>query len=259
MMLGSCFSSAAELGGDPELRPAEVVDHTEEGTLLVEEFLSLCDTGDLVLTAGSTLGSTLIKFFSASRWSHVAVVDRTGPDPRFVCLFESVIRSDKQIDCKHGTREKKGVRLVEAGERIASSPVSDGWPDAFAVALMKLHVPDAKARKEIALKLQELQDLTHPIGYEASKLALARTKFSAVLGSNAFDPSQLFCSELVAEAYKAMNVIAPTYNSSMARPDTFFREYGSIPWRRDLGRHLLPQLHIYKLRKPPGLARVYHQ
>lgn len=244
------FSRAADDPGgvDAVPRRARVVDHAAEGVLTAEELLTLCDTGDLVFTAGNTLGSTLIKWFTWSRWSHVAVVDRCRGAEGGVWLWESVIKTDSLVDAKYLTRCKKGARLVDAAPRLAASPCSDGWPDSFAVGVMKLRAPP-EMRALLAGRMQRYQDFAHPIGYERDRLNLMRTSLPGLLGENAYDPSQLFCSELVAETLKFMGVVDERYNSSMCRPDTFVDLYDSVPYRRDRGLWIEPELHVYRVRR----------
>jgi hypothetical protein len=72
-------------------------------------------TGDIVLFSGKGGISAGIKWATASRWSHVAMV-MVLPEYDFVCLWESTTLSDVR-DLETG-EARKGVQLVPLSARV---------------------------------------------------------------------------------------------------------------------------------------------
>lgn len=151
------------------------------------------DTGDLVLFSGKGGLSAGIKWFTASRWSHIGMVLSLS-EWNMLLLWESTTLNTL-ADLETG-RAVRGVQLVPLSERLRTY---NG-----AVGIRRLIVQRTQPMLE---GLQELRTEVRGRPYEKSKVALVRAAYDGPFGGNSEDLSSLFCSELVAEAYQRMGLI----------------------------------------------------
>lgn len=149
-------------------------------------------TGDIVLFSGSGLVSNLIKLATGSKWSHVGMVLKLD-EYDFVTLWESTTLNNRK-DLLSGSY-RKGVQLVQLSSRVDSY---DGE-----VAIKQLDRPIPLANK----KLTELRAKLKGRDYERSENELLKSVYDGMLGDNTQDLSSVFCSELVAEAYKTLGLL----------------------------------------------------
>jgi hypothetical protein len=167
-------------------------------------------TGDLLLFSGKGAVSGLIKRFTASKWSHVALVLRV---PQFDSVFcwESTTLSNVP-DVESGVC-RKGVQLVGLRERLETyQGDSVVYRPLLGVLLNDQHLKTLAAfRSEVAGR-----------PYEQSELELLRAAWDGVGGANkTADLSSLFCSELVAETYQRLGLLRNIPPSNEYTPADF--------------------------------------
>ncbi|MEM7576402.1 MAG: hypothetical protein AAF328_02910 [Planctomycetota bacterium] len=152
-------------------------------------------TGDLVLFSGRAPVSRLIQLFTAGPWSHVGMVVRLSEFDDAVMLWESTTLTTLP-DVERG-RPIRGVQLVPLSQRLAHYEGS--------AAVRHLHRPVTFGQRDA------LASLRHRLArrpYERRELELLRSALDLVGTPNREDLSSVFCSELVAEAYQAMGLLA---------------------------------------------------
>ncbi len=164
-------------------------------------------TGDLILFSGKGHISEMIKWFSGGDWSHVGMALRI-PEYDMLLLWESTTLSDiRDLDTNKMT---KGVQLVPLSERVRKY---DGG-----IGLVQLDFERTPERTQALTKLRR-EFRGRP--YEESKLQLIRSAWDGWGGRNTEDLSSLFCSEMVAEALQAMEVIEEGLPSNEWTPQDF--------------------------------------
>ena len=152
------------------------------------EYRKLARTGDVILFSGKGGVSTAIKWITSSKWSHVGLVV-VSQDQDTVLLWESTTLSNVK-DIEFG-RFQTGVQTVPLSERMR---VYDGD-----VNVRRMIVPlQPYQEREIYALRRELSGRP----YEKSLCELIRSAYDGPFGRNEPDLSSLFCSELVAEAFK---------------------------------------------------------
>ncbi len=163
-------------------------------------------TGDIVLFSGTGLISKVIQWFTKSPYSHVGLVLK---DDRWdmVLLWESTTLS--KIKTVFG-KVKQGVAL-----RPLSMAIENFKGD---VVIRKLAFRLLESQKNVLIALrQEFKDKK----YEESKWQLFKSAYDFIGGKNKRDTSSLFCSELVAEAYQQMGLLASDVPSNEYTPADF--------------------------------------
>lgn len=173
------------------------------------------DTGDLVGFSGKGGISSTIKWFTGSKWSHVGMVLRVISWD-CVLLWESTTLSNI-ADVESG-QAKMGVQLVPLSERLRR------YRGEAAIRQLKV-----ERTEEMLTALANLRYTLRNRPYEQSKLELIKAAYDGPLGSNTEDLSTIFCSELTAEAYQAMELVSSTIPSSEYTPKDFLE-----PGRLDL-------------------------
>ncbi len=166
------------------------------------------NTGDILLFAGKGVVSSIIQWFTKSRWSHVAMVIRSK-ELDILLSWESTTLS-KVKDIKSGTA-KQGVQLVALSDRINTY---DG-----VVAVRQL--VDVEVDSERMTELQLFRDEVKNRPYEESKIELAKSAYDGLFGTNEEDLTSLFCSELIAEAYQRMGFLTDNIASNEYTPADF--------------------------------------
>ena len=170
-------------------------------------------TGDIVLFSGKGRISNIIKWFTKSLWSHVAMVIRST-EWDMLLLWESTTLN-KLKDIQSGVA-RQGVQLVPLSERIRTY---DGR-----IGIRKLETNKV-------IRHQPLMDFRQEVKgrpYEQSKLELLKSAYDGPLGQNEEDLSSLFCSELVAEAYQRMGFVSNDVASNEYTPADFGGNIGLL-------------------------------
>lgn len=190
-----------------------------------ENMRSKLQTGDLVLFSGKGGLSTGIKWFTASRWSHLGMVVRPL-DFDVVLLWEaSPITDIKDIETG---RTHKGVRLVALSERIQS------YEGEVSIRLLAV-----ERKPEMLEALDKLRAELKKRPFETDVIELLKSAWEGPFGKNQSDLSSLFCSELVAEAYQHMGLLSRRKPSNEYTPRDFSEE-GNLKLRKGrLGKELI--------------------
>lgn len=171
-------------------------------------------TGDLVLFSGKGMISNVIKLMTRSNWSHVGMVVRIE-DWDAVMLWEAT--NTKRGKDFYSGKPKKGVQLVNLSDRVATA-----LENGYEVAVRQLH--DFELTAEHRKSLAKLREAFKHKEYEESIVELFKSAYDGFAGSNEEDNSSLFCSELVAEAYQTMGLIAQDKASNEFVPKDFSSE-----------------------------------
>lgn len=171
-------------------------------------------TGDVLLFDGKSRISNAIKFFTRSRWSHVALVYRVDDDldaRGTVFCWESTTLHDL-VDADTG-RLTMGVQRVELSERLERYLAEGG--EVAVRQLSRALTPDM---------VRALNAFRHEMSgrpYERNRLALLRAAYDGPGGANGEDYSSLFCSELVAGAFQRMCLLPPSIPAAEYVPGDF--------------------------------------
>lgn len=180
-------------------------------------------TGDLIAFNGKGIISELIKKKTKSDISHVAIVlDINQSDSRRVQIIES---TSLAILPDEGTGELiKGVQRHYLSDVLNAMEGKAYW---FA-----LQNPLSEGRKARMLSWLYLM-WQKRIPYDFKQAIGSAIDFKYIKGlENEPDFSQLFCSEMVAEAYKLAGFLPESYNSSEATPiDTTRYPFLNLPVR----------------------------
>lgn len=175
-------------------------------------------TGDLVLFSGATSSGAIIKFFDHSTYSHVAVVLKAKYTQQLL-VFEASTNRAGLVDIQSG-KVLKGVEVLPLRQKIFS-----GWYNL--VAVRRLTGIDQEQREEMYAKLLEFREEVQGRPYEKDKLELILSSidfqedYLSFLRNTHEDLSSLFCSELVAAAYKRMGLLKTKKLSNEFTPDDF--------------------------------------
>lgn len=187
-----------------------------------ESIRSKLQTGDLVLFSGKGGLSTGIKWFTASRWSHLGMVVRPL-EFDVVLLWEASPITDIR-DIETG-KIHKGVRLVALSERIQR------YEGEVSIRLL-----DVERKPEMLAAINKLRSELKNRPFERDVIELLKSAWDGPMGLNQPDLSSLFCSELVAEAYQHMGLLGRRKPSNEYTPRDFSEE-GDLRLRRGrLGR-----------------------
>ncbi len=114
-----------------------------------------------------------------------------------VMLYESTTLS--QIKCVELGRQHKGVQLVPLSERINQYQGRIG--------VRRLHGKGAAFTPNQRRALAELRHTLKGTPYEKSTWQLVRSAFQGLLSNKKADLSSVFCSELVAQCYQALELL----------------------------------------------------
>jgi hypothetical protein len=150
------------------------------------------NTGDIVLFSGTGPIATLAQWVTKTKWSHVGMVVLCDPG---VLLWESDGLGDFE-DIESGA-ERRGVRLVSLSERLKRFQ-----GEVWARSLEVVRTP------EMLAALASLRQEVRGRPYEDDAIELIDAYYDGPFGQNTEDLSSLFCSELVAEAYQRMELLA---------------------------------------------------
>lgn len=165
-------------------------------------------TGDIVLFSGKGGASAGIKWATFSRWSHVGMVV-VLPEYDLVTVWESSTIT-ALIDLE--TRmPNKGVQLVPLSTRIEQY---DGEVAIRRLEGVEFATDDIRALMQLRRELAGRK-------YEVDQLELIKAAWDGRFGRNTEDLSSLFCSELVAEAYQRLGLLAEDKPSNEYIPADF--------------------------------------
>ncbi len=164
-------------------------------------------TGDLVLFSRKGRISSGIRFITHSKWSHIGMVVRNDHHNEPL-LFESTI-ADNVCDVESQKR-LKGVQLVTLRERLSS------YEGGVSVRLLVL-----ERTEEMLDALHQFHDEVRGRPFEQKKAEFIRAAYDGPFGHNQEDLSSLFCSELIAEAYQRMGLLAEDKASNEYTPRDF--------------------------------------
>ena len=166
-------------------------------------------TGDLVFFSGKGFVSNMIKLVTRSKWSHVGIV-LNHIEFDHVMLWESTTLSNIPDSETH--QKTKGVQLVTLSNRLE---VYDGD-----VMIKRLNRPVQDANLILARLRKEFKN----VDYEQSELELVKSALDLTnLDKNEEDFSSIFCSELVAKAYKELGLFPGDIVSNEWTPADFAR------------------------------------
>lgn len=172
-----------------------------------QEIRDSLSTGDIVLFSGEGGVSDWIKRFTRSRWSHVGLILRAD-ELDLVLLWESTTLSTlADVDDQ---QHHRGVQTVDLARRLA------GYEGE--VAVRRLRGPRTSPQ------LAALAALRHELKnrpYEEHILDLCRAEIG---DPDHDDLSSLFCSEMVAAAYRAMGLLPRTAVCGSFTPRDFSTE-----------------------------------
>lgn len=182
-----------------------------------QDIRSQLKTGDVLLFSGKSGISEGIKFFTLSKWSHVGMIYKfeSDDDPKgSIFCWESTTLSNL-ADADTG-KLTQGVQRVELSERLERC-----FASGYEISVRPLSKPLSSDM------IKTLNAFRHEVSgrpYEKSKLDLLRAAYDGPFGGNKEDLSSLFCSELVAEAYQRMKLLAEDKPSNEYTPKDFSAE-----------------------------------
>ena len=192
-----------------------------------ENIRDTLNTGDIVLCSGKGTVSTLIKAFTGSQWSHVAMVLRLATEFDFVLCWESTTLG-KLRDVYDG-QPKKGVQLVPLSERIATYEGK--------IAIRRL--TGVELGQTAIQSLNELRKELRGKPYETDRIELLKSAYEGFGGLNEEDLSSVFCSELVAEAYQRLGLVSDRKPSNEYIPADFSQSKELSLLKGQLGEEVL--------------------
>jgi len=188
-------------------------------------------TGDVILCRGTESFSQLIRRGTMSTWSHAALVVVDPPHE---------IREAYKIDATYEQDLKERVFIFESDTETQDKRTGGGtqlfplrrwmeccvhdYTDNYLVVWRKLNRPDhlhGKADLEVFPAFHKFMLEMCKRSYEHSRCQLV---FSAIHTNKKEDLSTIFCSELVAAAFKNMGLFEPDTNSNNFVPRDFTSE-----------------------------------
>ena len=159
-------------------------------------------TGDVLLFSGTGLISSLVQWWTGSKWSHVALVVKSEDIDAVFCFESTTISS--VLDITTGSKAR-GVQLTPLSSRIKSVK-----GEVYIKRLEKELFPEQKKA------FFKLMINFRGRGYESDKMQLLRG------GANTKeDLSTIFCSELVAATLKGCGLLDESRASNSYYPKAF--------------------------------------
>jgi hypothetical protein len=168
-----------------------------------EELRSSLKTGDLVLFSSDELVGRLIRFGTGSVWSHIGMVIHIE-EWELVLLWESTtLQNIKEFD---SGQKFVGVQLVALSQKIREFTGR--------IAIRMLSRPLDKNQLETLASFR--RQAARLVSFEGSKWELIRAAvdgpWELLVGQNREDLSNLFCAELIAEAYERIGLLVDGAN-----------------------------------------------
>ena len=193
--------------------------------MIYEEIRPRLQTGDVILFSGRGIISDTIRAITRSRWSHVGLV-YCVPERDLVLSWESTTLCPLS-DVDAG-RAVKGVQLVPLSARVAT------YPGQVAVRLL-----DWKRDPDRLAYLDQFRKQAQGRPYELHILELV---LAAIAGNRTEDAQSLFCSELAAASYQALNLLPDDPLADNYRPCDFSTEQTRLARRLTAGATLGPEI-----------------
>ncbi|OUC16724.1 MAG: hypothetical protein B0A82_00415 [Alkalinema sp. CACIAM 70d] len=179
-----------------------------------EDIRNQLKTGDIILFSGKGGLSDGIKFFTVSKWSHVAMVyrfdDPLDPKGSVFCWESTTLNSIKDADTGRLT---KGVQRLELSERLEKC-----FANGYEINIRPLSQP---LTDSMIIALNNFRHEVSGRPYEKNKIELLKSAYDGIFGDNCEDLSSLFCSELIAEAYQKMGLLTERIPSNEYTPKDF--------------------------------------
>lgn len=173
-------------------------------------------TGDIVLFSGNTLAAKTVRWFTASRWSHVGLILRHPAWGNEPLLWEAT-RASPLKDLATGSMAD-GVQLVKLADKVAAYPgqvVVRCWRD-----LGERPGPD---------QVSAVFERYHSLPYRD----YVRRNVHRWLGDPERERTKgTFCSEFVAEVLQAWGLVCPGRPVSRFVPADFAEERRPLPVRQ---------------------------
>ena len=194
-----------------------------------EKLRAALSTGDIVLFSGTSPISRIIRYATKSPWSHVGMVVRDEVTDT-VFVWESTTLSN--VADVERQAFVKGVQLTLLSERCAM------YEGAVAVRRLLTSTGDSFSltRTEL-LALAKIRREFTGRPYETDLAALARSASPSLSAFNRQDLASLFCSEMIAEPYKAWSLLPADVPSSRYTPAFFGRRRVPLLRSAVLSRH----------------------
>lgn len=170
-------------------------------------------TGDIVLFSGKGPLSLGIRWATSSKWSHMGMVLNLE-EFDFVCVWQSTtldIAKDVFAD-----KILNGVQLV------TMSSLVNGYGGELAIRQLK----EANLDKKDIKNLMNFRKEVSRRDYEWDVIELIKSAYDGLGGQNVEDLSNLFCSELVAEAYQRLGLLDEIKPSNEYTPADFSEKRG---------------------------------
>ena len=161
---------------------------------VLDEIRKAIKMGDIVLFAGKGGISEWIKWFTRSTWSHVGMALRSDEWDMLLLLESTGLSSVKDVESGKAVR---GVQLVPLSERV----------QVYGGDIAVRHL-SGEITEPMRQKLLKFRREVSGRPYERKHIDLIRAAYDGPFGENKEDLSSLFCSELVAEAYQQMGLLA---------------------------------------------------
>lgn len=214
----------------------------EKAQLSISDVLSVVDTGDILLFRGWSPTSSFIQIFTASTWSHIALIIRLAKyNNGNPMVLESIHSDDDHVNDKFialkdiiTNKPHCGVRLIDLKEYLNSIVIENrcmAKKDSvkrIEVVLRSLTIPKylESIQDDFMVHLNtiaaEFIDENRGKKYEENffEIGLARLQFMDTSGY--LTPDTLFCSELVGMFLLKTNLIDLKYITPNALlPDDF--------------------------------------
>ncbi len=161
-------------------------------------------TGDLVLFSGKQITSTMIKLFTASKYSHVGMVLNLR-EYDYLTIWQSTNSNYNTKDLEFG-KLRKGVQLVPLSAYV------EKYNGEVCVRRLKKNGSLTITKKNGFSKdsIDKLMKLRRELSgkeYEKNIIELIKAAYDGPFGHNNEDLSSIFCSELVAEAYQSLGLL----------------------------------------------------
>lgn len=164
-------------------------------------------TGDIVLFSGRCFVSRFIQLITWSKWSHVGIIISDDTTHGILLLYESTHGSN--LTCLDIGSKTSGVRAVPLEKTILAY---NGI-----VAIRKVIKPDYTSRYKLRLYRNKVAG--RPFEQDLKQIVGSASIFKFLRRSG--DLKSIFCSEHVAEAFKALGWMDRSKPSSWFTPKYF--------------------------------------
>ena len=160
----------------------------------MDKLVNKLQTGDLVYFTGHKLYNYMINFLIKSDWTHVGMILRKG---------KKIYISESHISIDGVKVSRNGINLIEIGERLRGTKTP--------VMFVRLKNRITDKQEAAAWKRYE----------ELKKANFSLTFVTDMVFKTKDSMSKMFCSEYVAEMYKAMGLIRKDILTNKFNPKTF--------------------------------------